>query len=304
MAKSQRQAQPSSRTTEFGELFPDQSYLAYLRPSPRPFFRFTSGHFPAGTVTHPHSHACIALHGCLQGPLSLLATGEEQMLDAGVFYLIAPGVSHYWRNKARHTAATLGLLIDTERPGRWPAGAGVEACCRKLRRLVQGLHRFHVAGDSELQRTFWLLTDCLTAEEPYEATVTTGLLLTLLGQMCERIGGNTTVPVPADAARQIRRLLLARVNDRLTIDEIAEELGLGPTRAKQVFREAFGCGIITYFNQLKIWRAKRLLCNPSLTIEQIGFQLGFENAGYFSRVFLKHTGETPSRFRSQSSVAP
>src|SRR5262245_52653798 len=90
--------------------FADDSYLAYLRPTPRPFLRFTSGHFPPGTVTTPHSHRCLALHGCLHGPLVLVTDDGEESLDAGVFYVLAPGVRHSWRNSGRHTGATLGLL--------------------------------------------------------------------------------------------------------------------------------------------------------------------------------------------------
>jgi AraC-like DNA-binding protein len=281
--------------------FPDQSYLAYFRPTARPFLRFTSGHFPAGTLTTPHSHPCLALHGCLQGPLTLITAAGEERLDVGIFYLIAPGVRHHWRNDGRHTGTTLGLLIDTDSPGRWPAGTGVDVCCREIGSLADRLHRFSVAGDTELQHSYWLAADHLTAEAAREPVVTAGVLLTLLGQVRERLAaGPRTAVTQDDVARKIRQLLLNRVHDRLDIAEITSVVGVSPTRAKQAFREAFGCGIIAYFNQLKIWQAKRLLCDPSLTIEQVSYRLGFANPGYFSRVFAQHSGETPTDFRSQS----
>ena len=126
-------------------------------------------------------------------------------------------------------------------------------------------------------------------------------MLLFLGLIKERLLG-TPVNESGEynAAQQIRRLLLARVADRLSIAEIAMELGTSPTRAKECFRNAFGCGIMTYFNQLKIWQAKRLLNDPSLTVEQVSHQLGFSSPSYFSRVFLKHTGETPTAFRHTS----
>lgn len=290
----------ASRSPRPGDPFPDQSYLAYVRPAPLPFLRFTSGHFPAGTVTVPHAHACIALHGCLQGPLVLVTDDAEHALEAGVFFVIAPGIRHSWRNDGKHTAATLGLLIDASRPGRWPAGAGVEAGCRRLGQLVTGTHRFVAARDRELQYSFWLAADHLTAEESRGPMAIAGNLLCLMGQVCDRLEGPANaVPAELDLAQRIRRLLLARVSERLSISQIARETDSSPTRAKEAFRRAFGCGIISYFNQLKIWQAKRWLSDPSLTVDVVSDRLGFANAGYFSRVFQQQTGETPTEFRRQ-----
>lgn len=288
---------------QIADSFADMSYLGYLRPTPRPFMQFVSGHFPPGTLTQQHSHPCIALHGCLHGPLTLFTDQDEFELDAGVFYLLAPGVRHHWRNAGRQTAATMGVLIDAEHPGRWPAGAGVGECCLKLTRLVRGQHRFSVARDDELQHSFWLAADHLTSDQSRESMTAVGALLTLLGQAATRLEDSVadSAAAPNDVAQQVRRLLLSRVNDRISISQVARELGVSPTRAKESFREAFGCGIVAYHNQLKIWQAKRFLCDRSLTVEQVSKKLGFSSHSYFSRVFLQHTGERPIAFRSRNS---
>lgn len=302
-------ARENRRTTTLEEAsgdktIADRSYLAYLRAVPRPFFQFVSGHFPPGTVTQTHSHPCIALHGCLQGPLSLVLAQQEMALDAGTFYVLAPGVRHHWRNDGMQTGATLGLLIDAQHPGRWPAGSGVEECCRTLARAVQGVHRFSAAGDDELRRLFWLAADHLTSLEPRETIATVGALMALVGSCAARLA-RTVHPasVPDDLAQRIRRLLLSRVSDRLSINDVARDMQVSPTRAKEAFRKAFDCGIVAYHNQLKIWQAKRLLGDRSLTIEQISRKLGFSTASYFSQAFLQHTGETPKQFRNGGDVS-
>lgn len=280
----------------------DRSYLAYLRPTPRPFLNFVSGHFPPATKTRPHAHPCIALHGCLQGPVTLCTSEEEFWLETGVFYLIAPGIDHSWRNDGQQTAATISLLLDTEHPGHWPRGTGVEACCRQLQDNVRRLRRFATAGDHELYHSFWSAADHLTAEQPREELSLASVLLELLGGIKSRLCGE---PVPTgpgdDTAQLIRRLLLARVRDRLSVNQIAREVGASPTSAKEKFRAAFGCGIISYYNQLKIWQAKRLLNDPSLTIEEVSCQLGFSTPSYFSRAFLKQVGESPSAYRQRNA---
>ena len=286
------------------EAFPDNNYFAYFCPTPRPFPLFVCGHYPSGTVAPPHSHPYLALHGCMQGPLTLQTEVGDQHLDEGDFYLIPPGLRHNWCNKGTYTGAVMALLIDTSSPGLWPAETGVDNCCRELARLVNRLHRFSVAGDAELQHSFWLAADHLTAEEACEPIVTTGVLLTLIGQILGRLAVSSRLaPPPTDIAREIHRLLQNRVHHRLDIPQIAAAVGVSPTRAKRDFHDAYGCGIMAYFNHLKILQAKRLLCDPSLTIEQVSCRLSFANPCYFSRVFTQHTGETPSNFR-RSTDAP
>jgi len=278
----------------------EPNYLAYFRPTARPFYLFGSAHFPPGVTSMAHYHPCVAFHSCLQGPVHLVTPDGDQRLDAGVFYMLAPGVWHHWHNDGPHTAATMSFLIDTEHPGSWPVASGVAECCRELRRLVRGTHRFHVAGDPELQQAFWQLTDHLMAERPRKPVATTGLLCTLIGLILERLApAAEPTPAQTDVAGQIRRLLLARVSDRLSIAEVAREVGLSPTRVKQVFRATYGCGIKAYFNQLKIGQAKRLLCDPALTVEQVSYKLRFSSPAYFSHVFAQYTGESPTAFRSR-----
>jgi AraC-like DNA-binding protein len=297
--KRQRSKRPAKRRAVDSHV--DESFLAYARPVPKPFKRFVSGHFPSGTISQPHSHPCIALHGCLQGPLTLIAEGEHFELDSGAFYMLAPGVRHYWHNAGKQTAATISLLIETQRTGAWPAASGVMECCHKLETLVTSCHRFNVAQDTELHHSFWLAADHLTAESPREPTATCGALLTLLGQVAAGLSkvSSSAASVPDDVAQQARLLLLSRVNDRLSINEVAATLGVSPTKVKDSFRKSFGCGIIAYHNQLKIWQSKRFLSERTLTIEQVSRKLGFSTPSYFSQVFLEHTGESPTAFRER-----
>jgi AraC-like DNA-binding protein len=227
----------------------------------------------------------------------------DQSLDAGGFCLLAPDVRHHWLNQGDHTGATFGLLIDADHPGQWPAGTGVEECCQKLTRLVKGVHRFNMNREDELRHSFWLAADHLTSVQSRQTISIVGALLTLLGQCIERLEGQPAeIPPANDLAQQIRRILLSRVGERLSINEISEVLAVSPTRAKEAFRKAFGSGIMAYHNQLKIWQAKRLLSDPSLTVEQISRRLGFSSHPYFSQMFLQHTGESPTEFRRRNSA--
>jgi AraC-like DNA-binding protein len=277
----------------------DESYVAYYRPTPKPFVFLHSSHLPAGTTVGAHSHPCVALHGCLQGPLILTTTAGEQALDAGMFWLLPPGMTHHWRSPGPHTAANLSLLIDHRQPGKWPGTAGVGHLCDELVRRVKKIHRFSAAGDPELKDSFWKLADHLMAERSRNQAALTGILLALLGRAVELLGETQATPVlQTDAADRIRRFLLARVADRLSIEQVARAVHMSPTRAKQIFRTTYGSGIMDYFNQLKVWQAKRLLSTSSATVEQVAHKLGFSSASYFTRVFQRYTGEAPTEYRA------
>jgi AraC-like DNA-binding protein len=231
----------------------------------------------------------------------MLTPQGEKKLDSGMFYMVPAGGWHHWRNDGIHVAATIGLLIDAEHPGRWPRESGVMECCRELRRLVRGFQRFNVAGDLALAHSFWELADRVTSEQPRNLAATTGLLWVLMGQIVERLADDSPVTaISNEDALRIRQVLVARLNEQPSLAEIASEAGLSPTVAKQVFRATYGHGIMHYFNQLKIWQAQRLLSSTSLTVEQVSRKLGFTSATYFSRVFFRYTGRTPVAFRKHS----
>lgn len=290
---------PSTRPKRMGSLKQSWSYLAYYHPTPGPFARFTSGHFPAGTTTQKHNHAVIAMHGSLQGPLTLLTPDGGQVLDSGDFCMIGPGVDHHWMNSGPHTASTIAFLVDPERLGDWPEESGMAEACRDLETLVTGVHPLSSAGNPELQHAFWRMADQLVAEHSHSKLEVASSLMSFLSLVIDTLRPAAAASGEDDIALQIRRLLLNRVNDRLTISEVAGELHVSPTLAKNAFRKTYGCGIMAYFNEIKIWQSKRMLCNPSRTIDQISRKLGFSSPAYFTRTFRKLTGETPSDFRSK-----
>ncbi|MBY0528017.1 MAG: AraC family transcriptional regulator [Gemmataceae bacterium] len=277
---------------------PTYSTIGYFCPTARPVRLLVTDHHPPGRTSLVHSHPCVAFHGCLQGPITLLMDEGPAALDVGTCYLFGAGVRHHWRNDGPDHAVLLSLLVEEDRPGAWPVASGVAAGCRELKQRVQGAMRFEARGDAAVQQAFWQLADSLQPERPRTPLLITGQVWTLIGLLLEHL--RSAAPGGAarlDVARQIQRLLVRRIQDRLSLAEIAGSVHLSPSRAKELFRAAFGCGIMAYFNQLKVQQAKRLLCDPSLTVKEVSRRLGFTTPAYFDRVFVRHTGQLPTAFR-------
>jgi AraC-like DNA-binding protein/mannose-6-phosphate isomerase-like protein (cupin superfamily) len=267
-----------------------------IRNTPRPLLNCSLGQYGLGE-TRPHSHPCLAIHGCLQGNGTEISEEETVSLRPGVFCLFPAGARHVTRVDVDRTTA-ITVLIDTENPGRWPRESGVTECCRELQRLVRRFETFNTATNSDLAHVFWQVADRMSNDGPCSTAATVGFLWALLGQIVERLNGVTPDLPAADAARGARRYLAARLHDQITVAEVAHAVHMSPTRLLEVFSAAYGCGIIRYFNQLKVKEAQRLLAGSTLTVDQVSRTLSFSSPTYFSRVFIRYTGQTPSEFRA------
>ena len=66
------------------------------------------------------------------------------------------------------------------------------------------------------------------------------------------------------------------------------------------FRRAFGVPPKQYICQRRMGIAKTLLLSSNLSVKQISIKVGYDNEFFFSRLFKKYTGHSPSNFRDRS----
>ena len=79
-------------------------------------------------------------------------------------------------------------------------------------------------------------------------------------------------------------------------EEVAERVWLSPSYFSHLFKSVMGTGYNEYLTELRIERAKELLIK-NFSVLEIASAVGFQNARYFSRIFRKKTGYTPSGYR-------
>lgn len=84
-----------------------------------------------------------------------------------------------------------------------------------------------------------------------------------------------------------------------TVNYVAGELNLSPRYLSDLLKQETGKTAMELIHLFLISEAKNLLIGTSYSVSEIAYKLGFENPPYFSRLFKKETGISPSEFKHQ-----
>jgi AraC family transcriptional regulator len=97
--------------------------------------------------------------------------------------------------------------------------------------------------------------------------------------------------------KQAEMLLQLRFAEKLSLDDIANNVGVHPVHLAREFRRCFGCTVGEYLRQLRVESARRVLSDSSTPLKDIALNAGFFDQSHFCRTFRKHTGMTPKEYR-------
>lgn len=94
-------------------------------------------------------------------------------------------------------------------------------------------------------------------------------------------------------------LIESNYHKDISLDEISETLNISPYYFSKLFKENQGEGFIEYLTRKRIDKAKLMLTDPEKSIKEIGIACGYSDPNYFSRIFKKSTGMTPSEYKEK-----
>ena len=98
-------------------------------------------------------------------------------------------------------------------------------------------------------------------------------------------------------ARGARQYVLENIESHVGLQEAADHLGVSAGYLSTIFKREYGQSFIDFINSTKIEYACRLLEEKELMVTEIACRLGYENAYYFSKVFRKYTGMSPTSYQ-------
>ena len=84
-------------------------------------------------------------------------------------------------------------------------------------------------------------------------------------------------------------------NSTLTLNELAKRMFVSPYYISHLFRDELGITFTDYLTRVRIERAKGML-QDGCPYEEVSVQVGFNDPGYFTKIFKKHVGVTPAKY--------
>ncbi|SDX95860.1 two-component system, response regulator YesN [Evansella caseinilytica] len=102
-----------------------------------------------------------------------------------------------------------------------------------------------------------------------------------------------------DSMQQVKQYIIAHSNEDISLDLLADQVGLSPIYISKMFKEKLGINYIDFLTECRIEKAKALLADPEKSIKEITFDSGYHDPNYFSKVFKRLTGVSPKAYREK-----
>lgn len=243
--------------------------------------------------TQAHGIKMPSMHHHDQYELYYLDAGSREYfvedsffsVSAGDFVLIAPGKLH-------RTGGTYALRIlvmfsrDCLESVYTPDAADT---------LLKCFDSLHIVPPKEQQASLRaLLKRMENCESKLEFSVYLANLLCALSKCREETSCDPLIS-------RIIRYINQNYSTIRSIDEIAQACYLSKYYLCHAFRQAMGIPVIDYLNQVRIKTACVHLAAKRTSIQDIASQCGYHSVAYFSTIFKKYTGTTPSQYRIQKT---
>lgn len=158
---------------------------------------------------------------------------------------------------------------------------------------------YHVGFNDQIVGLYRNAYEEAINEAAYSQQLLAGIVNHLIGMMYS-LERNISLGLYKGHVEMINRARLRireAVETNLTIQQIADEMGVSYSNFRKLFKEYAGISPSLYQQDLKLQRAKELLSTTDMSIKEIAYKLNFDSPDYFSAKFKIKTGRKPSELR-------
>ncbi len=106
------------------------------------------------------------------------------------------------------------------------------------------------------------------------------------------------------AKSMILEYIHTHYKEDISLHDVAGSLHYSEAYFCKLFRQCFDKNFTTYIAEYRIEKAKQLLSDPIINIKEAGEEAGYRDANYFTKVFKRVTGLTPSEYRMKALNMP
>lgn len=233
-----------------------------------------------------HLHNALELVLLTRGRMTALCDGVRATLEKGDLFVAFPNQVHGYENSQN----TEGFVLIV------PTVPYLES----FRSILE--HK--KPSNAVLPKAKWqdasldtLLQIALFDKEHPDWKVMQGYIMTLTGKILslyplrERSVGDT------DGLQELLLYINEHFREPLSRGDIAGAVGYNESYVSHIFRDSLHTTLTDYITSLRLDEAKTLLRDTDHTVSNIASSLGFGSIRSFNRIFLRHTGMTPTHYR-------
>jgi len=254
-------------------------------------FTTAVGYYPQAQSHHMKriEHDDYIMIYCVDGRGILNAANTRKDVARGDLFILPPGTAHDYQ-------------ADSEKPWTlfWCHFRGTKAKAFydhiHIEKAVPSVHHLN---DLSLLSRFNDLSDIARSSYSVNGFIHASSQLCQILTLIERVVHGKQRGHTGEILPQIQQHMRANLNQQLTLDDLAQFSHLSKFHFSRKYRALTGFSPLQHFVHLKMEHACFLLEQGQLSISDIAFELGYDDALYFSRVFRKIYHLSPSQFRKE-----
>jgi AraC-like DNA-binding protein len=149
--------------------------------------------------------------------------------------------------------------------------------------------------DPKLISYFSQLTRCWTEKEEMYQLDAGALTLQIISELYRRLRMNKPVNHLDERIERIKNYINENYHQKLSLSNLARLVGLSPVYLGALFSQKEACSVKEYINKVRVQNAYEIIRTERLSVNNVALDCGYTDAFYFSRVFKKYIGVSPSK---------
>ncbi|RXZ81998.1 AraC family transcriptional regulator [Paenibacillaceae bacterium] len=247
-----------------------------------------------------HWHVTLEINYILQGTGHYLINGNRHELREGDIVLINSNDLH----RAFETENLVMMIIMFDAAYFSLERRYDTALMNPFREMGRRFHNVldrHNPVHSRLCQLIKEMSEECAGEEAHFETIVRSQMVQFLSLVNRHFAVNCQRGMPVTSGTEQIRALLHELDNRLaepwTLQMMADNVHLSPSRFSALFAQMVGTSPIDYLIQLRLTQAITLLESSDIKVIEIAERCGFHNLSNFNRLFKRHIGKSPSELR-------